>query len=463
MLDARYAARRLRTRPVYAALAVLTLALGVGGMASISGIVRTLLVAPLPYPHDDQLVQFWRPGDWRAREVSVLRDHWDGFSAVAAYRNSDATLERPGAPSRLVPGIASSAELFQVLGVSPLLGRGFARGEDLPGAAPVAVLELLAVARPRRRPAHRRFDARARRNAAHRRRRDAAVVLVPGSDRRRVDHRHDQRHGRRRLLYDGGPSRAGQTRRQHAARDRQRDADARLAFHVRASSGTSRRTRSSRPLREPMVQEMRPALFATLAGMAAILLIACANVAALVLGQIESRAGELAVRTALGADRSRLATQIVIEVVVLGLAAGVVGAAIAIAGFGVLRGYAAARRVARTRHHRLDAARRVDRRRDALVARDLAVPRARAVATRPARHARRRSHERILEAPRRTARRDDRGRSRGRRAARVHRGPDRAQRQSPLQRSPRHRRARRRRARRRHADWHDDATRVTRC
>src|SRR5262249_55668519 len=74
--------------------------------------------------------------------------------------------------------------------------------------------------------------------------------------------------------------------------------------------------------REPMVHTMRPALIATLAGMTAILLIACANVAALVLGQIESRAGELAVRTALGADRSRLATQIIIEIVVIGLAAG---------------------------------------------------------------------------------------------------------------------------------------------
>ena len=140
LLDARYAARRLRTRPVYAALAVLTLALGVGGMAAISGIVRTLLVDPLPYPRADELAQFWRPGDWRAREVSALRDQWDGFSAVAAYRPADVTLERPGVASRLVPGIASSSELFQVLGVAPLIGRGFARGEDLPGAPPVAVL-----------------------------------------------------------------------------------------------------------------------------------------------------------------------------------------------------------------------------------------------------------------------------------------------------------------------------------
>src|SRR5262249_34046927 len=103
LLDARYAARRLRTRPLHTTPAVLTLPLGVGGMAAIAGIVRTLLVDPLPYPRADELTQFWRPGDWRAREVSALRDQWDGFSAVAAYRPADVTLERPGAAARLVP------------------------------------------------------------------------------------------------------------------------------------------------------------------------------------------------------------------------------------------------------------------------------------------------------------------------------------------------------------------------
>jgi ABC-type antimicrobial peptide transport system permease subunit len=82
---------------------------------------------------------------------------------------------------------------------------------------------------------------------------------------------------------------------------------------------------------------MRPALFATLAGMAVILLIACANVAALVLGQVESRSGELALRLALGADRARLATQLVIEVLGLGTLAGVIGAGFAVTGFAVLR------------------------------------------------------------------------------------------------------------------------------
>ena len=181
-----------------------------------------------------------------------------------------------------------------------------------------------------------------------------------------------------------------------------------------------------------MVKEMRPALFATLAGMAAILLIACANVAALVLGQIESRSGELAVRTALGADRSRLATQIVIEVVVIGLAAGVVGSVIAVAGFGMLRSTLP-----------LGAWRGRAAIDWTLLAASIAVATLSSLAIalfpvlalwrqRPARHARRRAHERIPEAARRIAGRDDRRRGCRRGAARVHRRVDRTRASSRL-------------------------------
>jgi predicted permease len=92
------------------------------------------------------------------------------------------------------------------------------------------------------------------------------------------------------------------------------------------------------PIREFLVGSLRPALLATLAAMAVILLIACANVAALMLGQVNRRTGELAVRTALGADRRRITQQLVIEALVLGLLAGVAGALLAAAGFRVLAG-----------------------------------------------------------------------------------------------------------------------------
>jgi hypothetical protein len=86
-----------------------------------------------------------------------------------------------------------------------------------------------------------------------------------------------------------------------------------------------------------MIGPLRPALVAMLAGMSIILLIACANVAALVMGQLEGRAGELAVRTALGADRGRLTMQLAAEVLVIGAAAGAIGAALGATAFGTLR------------------------------------------------------------------------------------------------------------------------------
>src|SRR4051812_22935691 len=111
IVEARFALRRLRTRPTYTALAVLTLALGVGGMAAIAGIVRPLLVNPLPYPRDNELAMFWAHFSWESREFVTLRPQWTGFAAVAAYRPEDVTVEKEGAPTKFVPGIASSTEL----------------------------------------------------------------------------------------------------------------------------------------------------------------------------------------------------------------------------------------------------------------------------------------------------------------------------------------------------------------
>src|SRR4029079_10794945 len=92
------------------------------------------------------------------------------------------------------------------------------------------------------------------------------------------------------------------------------------------------------PMRDDIMGGMRPALFATLAAMAVIMLIACANVAALMLGQVESRSAELALRSALGADRGRIVSELVMEWLVLGLVSGVVGTGFAVAVFNVLRG-----------------------------------------------------------------------------------------------------------------------------
>ena len=340
ILEARYAVRRLRTRPTYAALAVITLALGVAGTAAIFGIVRALLLDPLPYRSERELVLFWNTFDWNAQEFTTLRalePRWPGFAAVAAYRPEDVTLEVSDAPTRLLPGMAVSSELFTVLGVTPLIGRGFQPGDDSPNVGPTAVLsydlwrELGAdrtiVGKPLR------LDGVAR----------TVVGIMPRGfwfpdPTTRVWVRAalnpQSRSGQYALV---GRAAGGQDP-QHM--------DAVVAGITRELGARYRyspqwdKTKNARvtPLREALVGSMRPALLATLAAMAVILLIACANVAALMLGQVESRSGELAVRSALGADRGRLATQLIFEALAVGLLAGVLGAALAVAGFNVLRG-----------------------------------------------------------------------------------------------------------------------------
>ena len=138
--DARYAARRLRARPVYTLVSILTLALGIGGTAALFGIARSLMFEPLPYSHADEVGSFWMPGWWTEEEFLYLRGNFPGFRAVAAYRPGDATLRQGEAPARLMPGITTSSELFDVLGARPFIGRGSRAGDDAQGAEPVAVI-----------------------------------------------------------------------------------------------------------------------------------------------------------------------------------------------------------------------------------------------------------------------------------------------------------------------------------
>ena len=337
IIDARYAARRLRSRPTYSILAVLTLALGAGGTAAIYSLVRGLLLEPLPYAREQEVAVFWMPGDWTEQEFLFLRGTFPGFKSVAAYRPEDVTLETGSGPSRFEPGIASSAELFNVLGVAPALGRGFQAGDDVPGAEPVAVLSY-------------------------------GLWKDLGSDRSIIG---------RRLQLDGEPRTVvgvmprGFWFPEPTVRvwtptpldARRRSGN--YAFVGRVAPGMrvdamagpvaqlvkriderfdypaawdKTKNAALTPVREYILGSVRPSLLAVLAAMGVILLIACANVAALMLGQVEGRATELAVRTALGAGRRRLVQQLVLEALLVGLLAGAVGAALAAGGFRVLIG-----------------------------------------------------------------------------------------------------------------------------
>ncbi|MFL5309008.1 MAG: ADOP family duplicated permease, partial [Myxococcales bacterium] len=336
IMDVRYAARRLRSRPTYAILSVLTLALGVGGTAAAFGLVRGLLLTPLPYPAEERLGIFWALGDWSEREFLHLSPDWSGFSGVAAFRSEDSPLRtaRDDSP-RLVPAIRASAGLFDVLGVRPALGRGFEAGDDRPGAAPVVVLS------------HALFSEL------------GGQPSLVGST---VD-------------LDGKPCTVvgvmprafwfpDPTVRAWAAEPlNPEDGSGNYALVARRAPGTDgpsltlalqriagrlgeafkyppawdkTRAPAITPIREHLLAPLRMPLLATLAAMAVLLLIACGNVVALMLGQLDSRATELAVRFALGADSRRLTQQLVAEALLLGLAAAVVGAAVAARGYHLL-------------------------------------------------------------------------------------------------------------------------------
>jgi predicted permease len=336
IMDARYAVRRLISRPAYAVLAVLTLALGAGGTAAIFSVVRALLLDPLPIAREQQVGVFWFSGSWSEREFLHLRPEFPGFERVAAYRPSDVTLELPGGGMRLVPAIATSSELFDVLGTPPILGRTFRPGEDAAGAEMVAVLshslwqELGAdptiVGKPLRLGGFTRT---------------VVGVMPPG-------------------FWFPSPT----TRAWTAAQMNPENGSGRYTLVGRVAQGLSvshvdgplqaiasrlgarfeypnpqwdvTRSPSIVSAREFFVGDIRPALLATLAAMGVILLIACGNVAALMLGQVDARATELAVRTALGANRQRLLQQLVIESLLVGTLAGATGALLATSGFQVL-------------------------------------------------------------------------------------------------------------------------------
>jgi putative ABC transport system permease protein len=335
IMDARFAVRRLWTRPQYTALAVLTLALGIGGTTAVFGIARAVLVEPLPYERPEELVMFWNVFDWSEAELTHLRPDWAGFAGVAGYTTEGVFLRREGSAPRLVPGIRASAELFDVLGARPQLGRGFRAGDDDVGAEPAAVLS------------HGLWQELGGRADVV-----GSVVQMDGVGRRvlgvmpagfwfpdpsvrvwlTTPMRADNRSGNYALVGRLQPGRDVAAMADPLNRITTR---LREEFTYPAEWDKTRNAELTR-LGDHLVGPVRPALLATLAGMGVILLMACANVATLMLGQLRGRTSELAVRAALGAGRRRITQQLLIEAGALGLLAGVVGALAALAAFRLL-------------------------------------------------------------------------------------------------------------------------------
>jgi putative ABC transport system permease protein len=336
--DARHALRGLAKRPLFTTLAAITLGLGIGVTAAVYSVVRSALLAPLPYARPDALVQFWSEYSWNNPEFLLLRDEFPGFERVFAYTTLRLTLPDPdGGPARVVSALESSAGMFATLGVPALLGRTLEAGDDAPGAPPVVVLghdlwrsaygadpSILGQA----------IDVSGVRRT---------VVGVLGETFWFPDHEFElflprplspeNQAGSLTLVgrLEGG--------RDPSSMEGELAAITRtLGEHFSYPDPRWDRTRDARltPLDRALLGRSRPALHLALAATALILLIACANVSTMLLGRLRARHAELAVRSALGAGRTRLARQLVTESVVLAGLGAVFGVAVAAGAFRVL-------------------------------------------------------------------------------------------------------------------------------
>jgi predicted permease len=333
--DVRYALRHLQKNPGFAATVVLTLALGIGANTAIFSVVNAVLLQPLPYRDPDRLVFAWgRILDQTTAVTAPDFVDWTAASrtldlAAMTGRGADVNLTGVGDPLRIT-GARISANYFDVLGVRPTFGRTFLREEDQEGHQQVAILseglwrehfggdrQILGKTISLNGDPHTIVGVM-----------PASVALTPNSPRLWIPLALTKRElsapGSRYLRVIGRLNPG-------VSRD---EADAELNTIARAIQ--VKRPRSNQatlarlvPVREQLVGDVRPTLFILVAIVALVLLTACANVANLLLARAGGRARELAIRTAIGAARGRLARQLLTESIVLAMLGGAAGLLVA--------------------------------------------------------------------------------------------------------------------------------------
>jgi predicted permease len=336
--DFGYALRTLRRTPGFTAVAVASLGLGIGATSAIFSVVHGVLLQSLPYHAPDRLheVRTLYPDgtgySLSAADFMSVREHSRVFERVESYAIATSTLLGAGEP-REVRGASVSDGLFDLLGLPTTLGRGFARDENQPGKRAVAVLE------------HgfwqREFGGDrtvlGRTLSIGGQPYSVIGVLAPGAQ---VPGDADMYTP---LEYDSTFSATtAANRRGEFLRVLGRaragmgvdpiDADLRRVgtiLQTQFPSTNGGLTFDATSLRDLIVGEVRKPLLILFGAVGFVLLVACANVANLLLARVSSRHDELAVRAALGAGRGRLVRQLLTESMVLGIAGGVVGLLVA--------------------------------------------------------------------------------------------------------------------------------------
>lgn len=337
--DVRFALRTLRRNPGFAAAALLTLGLGIGAVTTVATVVDDILLRPLPYPDADRLVRLWQERDGSTFWVSGpnYRDWRNGassFETLGAYSPDGKNAMGAAGPERL-EGAEVTASFFSTLGVEPVAGRGFTEAEEAEGA-PVVVIshglwrrqyggerdamgasltldgrphEIVGVLPPGGAlPVDAEFWTPIRWNlVGWRQRRGIGWVLVVG-----------------RMAPDVGPETARAELQGMAAtlREAYPDVNRGMGIHMEG-------------LTESVVGDVRTPLLVLLAGVLLVLLVACMNVAGLLLARGAARRREVAVRAALGGGRRRLLAQFLTESAVLSVLGGALGAILSVGGVAV--------------------------------------------------------------------------------------------------------------------------------
>jgi putative ABC transport system permease protein len=338
--DVRYGARMLTRSPGFTTVAVLTLALGIGANTAIFSVINAVLLRALPYEEADRLV-FLTEWSQQVPEMSFsvanfkdVRDQSTSFESLVAYNGTGFILNTEGAEAERLAGRQVTSGLFPTLRKVPVLGRGFTADDDKPGAEPVAILsegywerrfgrdpgmvgrhlvlsgESFTVVGIMPKTVHGSWKTI-----------DVYTPLLRLEDKIGGEKNRGNHPG----IYVIGRLKPGIA--VERARTDVKGTAARLAEQHPDSS--ARQSMTLETLHQSYVGDLRPALMLLLGAVAFVLLIACGNVANLLLARAAGRQKEIAVRRALGAPRARIFRQLLTESVLLAALGAVFGTLLA--------------------------------------------------------------------------------------------------------------------------------------